>query len=259
MLSSNLKGRLGNQLFQIATVESLSIDNNDSCVYPIQSKGTSPSFAEQSFYSKTIFSRLKYSNDFSWVRRNYFENSFEYQKIPYEENLVIDGYFQSENYFVHNQEKIKELFSMTDFVKSKIQKYDNIMNDDFVAIHVRRGDYINLSDYHTNLCETTDYYKNSIQMMSGKKKVFFSDDIQWCKKKFGTDDNLFVENENDLIELYVLSGIPNKIISNSTYSWWAAWLPKNETNVIAPKNWFGLKNSCLSTTTLFPKTWNLVE
>jgi hypothetical protein len=259
MITSNLKGRLGNQLFQIAAAESLAYDNNDTCVFPMTSKGSIPSNDEQSFYSKTIFSRLKYSNDFSWVKSNFHEHTFEYQKIQYSENLCIDGYFQSENYFIQNQEKIKELFSPTEFVKTKIEKYSNLMNDNFVAVHVRRGDYVNLSEYHTNLCESTAYYKNALQMMQNKKKVFFSDDIQWCKKKFGTDDNLFVENENDLIELYILSQIPNKVISNSTFSWWAAWLPKNETNVVAPKNWFGSKNSCLSTTTLFPKTWTLVE
>ena len=111
-------------------------------------------------------------------------------------------------------------------------------NKDLVAVHVRRGDYVKLSHVHSNLAENHDYYKAAMSYFKGKKFVFFSDDIEWCRSKFGKD-NLYITSISDISDMYIMGKIPNKIIANSSFSWWSAWLfEKNNHSIIAPKNWF---------------------
>jgi len=254
MLTANLMGRLGNQMFQIAATYSLAIDNNDVCMFPLISNGTSPQSHEQLFYLETILSRVTYGHDFSWIRNVYEEKSFVYKKIPYAPDLALNGYFQSENYFSENMNFIRNLFCPTKYVEDKLEKYKSFFNKKNVAIHIRRGDYVKLSDHHTNLAEESNYYHIAMSKFPDCKFVFFSDDIEWCKKKFGSE-HCFISNEKDVVEMYIFSKIPNKIIANSTFSWWGAWLDENPNLIISPQEWFGHKNANLLTKTLIPEAW----
>jgi hypothetical protein len=172
--------------------------------------------------------------------------------------LLLDGYFQSEQYFAHRRREILDLFSTTSYIEDRLKKYDDLLSNDFVAVHIRRGDYVSLSDVHANLCEHTTYYDAAFDMFKGKKKVFFSDDWQWCYQNFGPD-NIYIKNENDVVEMFLFSKMPNKIIANSSFSWWGAWLGENENSrIIAPQKWFGKDNSHLSTESVIPPRWTKI-
>ena len=253
-ITANLMGRLGNQMFQIATAHSLALDHGDKALFPLVPQGTAPQPHEQLFYANTIFSNVTYEYDFSWIKSVYNEISFRYTKIPYSKGTLINGYFQSEKYFVHNRKEIKNLFNCNDFIEKKLEKYSHICSDKYVAIHIRRGDYLQQSDTHTNLGEHTQYYQEALKHFEGKTKIFFSDDIEWCKSVH-QDDSIFIENENDVVELFLFSRIPNKIIANSSFSWWAAWLGDYGSSVVAPSKWFGPKNSHLDCSDVIPERW----
>ena len=255
MITANLMGRLGNQMFQIAAAHSLAIDNNDKAVFPIIPQGTIPTAQEQLFYVSTILNNVTYGYDFSWIKSVYKEPEFCYNKIPYQNDIMLNGYFQSERYFVDNAKAIRSLFSTNDYIESRLEKYSSICNDSHVAVHVRRGDYVEQSDTHANLAEHAGYYQKVFEHFKGKKIVVFSDDIEWCFKTFG-NDCLYVSNENDVVEMFLFSRIPNKAIANSSFSWWGAWLGENkESNIIAPSTWFGPNNSHLETKDVIPNRW----
>ena len=85
------------------------------------------------------------------------------------------------------------------------------------------------------------YYELALKKFDSQKYDFFcfSDDIDDVKKNFDVKKFNFLENNNELDDLYCLSQCDSVIMSNSTFSWWGAWLGKNKEKVIAPPLWFG--------------------
>ncbi len=260
MISCEMVGRLGNQMFITATAHSLALDNKDQVVHPHSIGGTSPTPDETEIHRKTIFRNLKYTNDLSFLKFVYSENpNMKFEKIDYRENLFIKGYFQSENYFKHNRKHIIELFSpqkeIEEFINKKYSSFIN--NNECVSVHIRRGDYLRLSDFHNILGQK--YYEKAMKEYDGAKFVFFSDDIGWCQNTFGNKNSIFIEKQPDVIDLFLMSKITHNIIANSSFSWWGAWLNQSESQtVICPSEWFGPKNSHLVTKDLTPPSWNVI-
>ena len=68
------------------------------------------------------------------------------------------------------------------------------------------------------------------------------------------------ENQEDVLDLYLMSKIHNNIIANSSFSWWGAWLSELEDKrVLTPPVWFGPKNTHLTMKDLIPDSWEMVE
>ena len=235
MISFNTFGgfaRLGNQLFQLATILSLSKDNNDNYIIS--------NFNYTNYFETCI--NIGYYNNPSFT---YKEQNNKFTQITYNRDMNLDGYFQSEKYFLHNEEYIRSVISLKkEFESYLINKYDNIIKNS-VSIHVRRGDYVNSGAF--NQLFDTDYYKKSLDLVMSKVNIeninIFSDDITWCKNSLKIDYNVninFIENEIDILELFLMSYCDHNIISNSSFSWWSSWLNKNDTKIIiCPKKWFG--------------------
>ena len=74
------------------------------------------------------------------------------------------------------------------------------------------------------------------------KLLIMSDDIEWCKQNINLPNVVFSDNSKfwDGTGLWLLSLCHHFIISNSTYSWWGAWLSRNNNKtIISPSTWFG--------------------
>ena len=121
-----------------------------------------------------------------------------------------------------------------------------------VSLHVRRTDYVNLQNYHP--IAAIQYYKDALDLIEHDKVVVFSDDINWCKKNFKFNNMVFIEGNSNIEDLYLMSMCNNNVIANSSFSWWAAWLNKNEyKKIVAPKVWFG--PAAPSDKDIIPDTW----
>ena len=256
---------LGNQLFTIAATVSLALDNDAVAVFPDL---LHPPYR---FYGETIFHKLNHGTDKGFVKYLYQEEPYTstiFNKIPYIDGLCLRGYFQSYKYFYHNLKKIRELFVMPQEILETIdEKYNNVFCfDDSVSLHVRRGDYVKMSDKYTSLGDT--YYNKALSKIEDYSKVIvFSDDIDWCRKEFLVNHQdrkrfEFIDGELDVTDLYLMSKIKNNIIANSTFSWWGAMLNSNEDKqVIAPWEWFGpsrVKDNRSETTDLIPAEWKRI-
>jgi len=253
MISAFLMGGIGNQMFQIAAASSLAIENNDEAVFNFENCFTPLQGNPSSKYSKNIFKNVKNSQNLI-IEREYKEKSYEYCKIPYFKNLLINGYFQNEKYFIQNKDKIIDLFYISDedirFLKLN---YYYIDFEQTVSIHVRRGDYLKFSDIHP-VCEV-DYYNKAIENFPNKKFIFISDDIQWVKDNFRGNNIFYSKNNNEILDFTLQSICCSNIIANSSFSWWAAYLNKNKNKkIIAPLKWFG-KNSPYCENDITPIDW----
>jgi hypothetical protein len=257
-ISSILKGGLGNYLFQIAAGQSVAWRDNKEFVcflHSIQRIHT-----DISIYYNNILRNVNFINnniDFPM----YEEPFFHYKEIPIvEHSLTIDGYFQSEKYFTNYIEDIRNLFKIDSVTKEYLEnKYKNILSENTCSIHVRRGNYLNLQNFHP--VQSIEYYKKAIDFFSADITfLIFSDDINWCKNQFQFLKNkIFIENNKDYEDLYLMSMCKNNIIANSSFSWWGSYLNLNTDKiVVAPKLWFGNRLSNNNTKDLYCSNWNII-
>lgn len=236
-------GRLGNQLFQIAATIGFAEENN------VQAKFYKWEYSD---YFKTPIDQ---SLNGSEIINTIHERVFNYNHLHYIKNSDLIGYFQSEKYFKNCKDEIREYFTFVDFLIDY-----NIINhvENSCSIHVRRGDYVNLQDYHP--FPGMDYYRNSISYMKNKGvNIFyiFSDDIEWCKEHFSyMDEIIYVEGNINIKDLALMSICKNNIIANSSFSWWGAWLNRNDNKiVISPSVWFGPSKKGVITEDLYCEGW----
>jgi hypothetical protein len=135
-------------------------------------------------------------------------------------------------------------------IRDELEKYSfkhkqerGVQEVEFVSIHVRRTDYLTLSDIHLNLGAT--YYEEAISNFSKEKSTFliFSDDVEFIQKEplFQNLVNKYiVTNQDDEYCFWLMSACHHNIIANSSYSWWASYINSNPNKlVICPSKWFG--------------------
>jgi len=225
-------GRLGNQMFQYAALMGFAKKHDYEFGICFNHANVYGGFANHK-------ERLQLLDCFELscedTKGGLHETTLEEVSVEHDlpDNINLHGYYQSEKYFKHIENEIRQEF----FFKKEIrEKAAAILPQDVcVSVHVRRGDYVNLSHIHTNL--GAEYYKNSLDHFEGYKPVFISDDIEWCKDEFSNiQDAVFVESESEYVDMCVMTMCNAHVIANSSFSWWGSWLGQGET--IAPKQWF---------------------
>lgn len=182
---------------------------------------------------------------------------FHYEPKSVKPNTVIDGFFQSEKYFVRHRQAVLDLFDFS-FVSDKFlnDKYPFLKTKRVTSIHVRRGDYVIKPECHPP--QTVEYYKKAMDLLRDKTDLFLvsTDDVEWCKDNLAADNVMIIDDEKDYIELYVMSLCDNNIICNSSYGWWGAWLNRHENKiVIGPQLWFGPTLAAHDTSDILPSSW----
>lgn len=249
-ITCQLLGGLGNMLFGLATTYAVSKDMKLVPCLNLDHRGYLHTPPTQ--YTKNIFRKFEIIKDTTNFYL-YNEPSFRYTpiNIPANVDVKLNGYFQCEKYFVKYRDEILELFSPSDDIIYYINnKYREFNLKECVAVHVRRGNYLHLSHIHPPC--SLDYYYKSIEHFKNKIFLIFSDDINYCKQHFVGNKYKFIENELDIIDLYLMSMCSHNVISNSTFSWWGAWLNNNNT-IIYPSKWFGTNK--YDSTDIIPSSW----
>ena len=163
--------------------------------------------------------------------------------------LFLWGFWQTPKYFKGIEDELRAAFRFKhplDGESARIAK--DIMNGESVSLHVRRADYV-LPKYEKGYGKTdVAYYERAVGIIASRvrdpKFYIFSDDIAWCrgniKFPFPTE---YIERASEgpkaSHHLQLMSLCKHNIITNSTFSWWGAWLNRNPKKVvIAPARWY---------------------
>jgi len=190
------------------------------------------------------------------------EHSFHPELWEIHGNAYFDGYWQSEKYFLHVAKEIREAFVPRQPLGTDAAMIAKKITDTSISLHVRRGDYVTNKKASDALgaCDLGYYQKAITKALTGLEipHIFvFSDDIAWVKKNITIPyEATFVSeyNLNDWEELVLMSLCRRHIISNSSFSWWGAWLDaRHGTMVIAPLQW--VKDSTLTNKDITPPSW----
>lgn len=260
-----LTGGLGNQMFQIAAGMSHALQNGNSFVansismdFYIGHDGNVLGTPEQ--YKTEVLGGISLIN--GEIRAPvYVEPHYHYAKIPEARNIYIKGYFQSEKYFKQHEDVIRNLFTPTSGTKRYLfNKYGPLLSSSTtVSLHVRRGDYLCVPDAHP--LAPTQYYVEAQAMFTDATFLVFSNDIPWCRENLPKGKAyVFVEDNEDYQDLFLMSMCDHNIIANSSFSWWGAWLNANEKKrVIAPSTWFGPRLTAThDTRDVVPDDWTVL-
>ena len=275
MIFVNMRGNLGNQLFTYSFAKKIQETTNQKiCINYYNLKKYRPDytlsinkyvlnsnviydctkplpwFINQYFILTRIvrkimpniyFNIMKLFGCYAWLGNNYKKI-----RINKHRNYYVDGYFQCDRYFSDiKDELLKDLTPKEKPNKENDDLYDKIINSESVCVTIRRGDYVTNEKYKKEffICDE-EYFLNGISTINKIKpncKLFiFSDDIEWAKNNLKFNNEVYFESGKDSVceKLRLMSACKYFIISNSSFSWWAQYMSKNENKiVIAPRIW----------------------
>jgi Glycosyl transferase family 11 len=194
------------------------------------------------FLDKLMNRSLGYKS--SYIREPHYHFSEEAINSP--NNVLVEGYWQSEKYFYSIRQKLKKSFTFKQPPGINCQTWlDEIDNSNSVCVHVRRGDFLINSNH--GFCGLP-YYQQAQKIMREKinnpSYFVFSDEIEWCRENMQfLSGAKFIPKDfagyKDQDHLRMMAHCKNFIIPNSSFAWWAAWLGKKENSiVIAPNHWY---------------------
>lgn len=182
------------------------------------------------------------------VKRYYFED----QTILFDANICehkneyVAGYFQNDFYFRDIENTIRKELSFP-FGESKLsEQITHIEKKGYTSIHIRRKDYLELSESYGGICDE-DYYRQAISIIHkhdpNASFLVFSDDIEWVKENMCIPNAEYVlgdwfDHYDDWYDMCLMSHCKNNIIANSSFSWWGAWLNNHQDKVVVcPSRW----------------------
>ena len=233
-VSTPLRGRLGNNMFQIAAIYKYAKDNDLKPVF-FFGENSDSSVSNSIFLKDIEIVDRSFVNDFVLMDHNHFD--YKYLPKPSDDfSVLISGrmcYFQDKSYL--DKKLTLDLFKPDESV---LQKYDDL--NERTSIHIRRGDYVRIvkNGGGINMPEM-EYYDSAIKTCDTDKLIIFSDDIPWCKDMFKMYKDVIYSDDPPDQSISAMSFCKNNILSASTFGWWGAYLNQNKNKkVVAPAYWF---------------------
>jgi hypothetical protein len=236
-----VNGALGNQLWEIAGTCGIAHQRNDY-----------PSFPR-------------------WEYERYFSVPSQLFSREEGDDLGRD-YLQELHYWSGIQPTIQKYFRPSHEARSFIERrYSDLLKyRHLTAVHVRRANNLQLPDHHP--VPTLEYFEGAIDMMNGGQLVVFSDDLEWCRSQSIFKDAYFADGNPNTMDIYQLTNstplslssvaydfhlmqmCKDFVISNSSYSWWAAYLSGSRT-VVYPRKWYGPALAHIDISPMIPEHW----
>jgi hypothetical protein len=248
-----VRGGLGNQLFVVAAAY-VAHKETGLPLYILQNP-TNFHNSKKHDYNQIVFKHFGIHLPIPQVNRvftNYipFSNGKAFDAWAADKvnpNTYMDGYFQYYPALKAHEEIIRELIM-------KALPKANKDYSEYAFLHIRRGDYLNLS--HIHYIQPLTYYEEASKDFS--KIIIMSDDMAWVKAQdfFKASKFELFESDDEIKTLAVMASCTaGAICANSTFSWWGAFLGAHgkRNPVYVPKRWISLP-----VVSLFPEEWRIL-
>lgn len=269
-------GRLGNQLFQISFLKEISEEKEIALAFNMKQFTEGFDYVDKNIkiinlnrgiyllikkiIKPTFFFFLVNLRFIGYYKQERNKNSalpsFNFQKGLLPLKLVETDFFQSEQFF----KKKKLNFKIKNSFIENASKYISSVPASYtkVFVHIRRGDYLN--EIYCNVQGINlplRYYKNGMDEVSKDIDkpffIFLTDDKIYVQENFKYLKNKIVSDNDMLTDLSIMSLCDYGVVSNSSFSWWGAYLMKNRKKVVFPKYWYGWKVKLDSHLGIHPK------
>ena len=242
MVSCILQGGLANTAFTSMACYAYARKHNMRYAIPTR---TANSRWKHYMFGKMNYQDADMRNFFHYKSPDIFYDDrpydVSYHEIPYHEDILLEGHFQSWKYWLDYIDEIRDLFQW------QIQPFKAIEYEDSIAVHVRRGDYLTIPDKFPTV--SNEYIHNGIShfIQQGFKNFwFFSDDKPYIfdmVQKFNLPSNIipgFSGSNSDMVDLAIMSSCAGIVMANSSYSLLAYYLNRNpDKQCTAPSVWTG--------------------
>lgn len=279
----NTIGGLGNQMFQYAFAIALQKSHPKEIVkidtqhyrFPFIKKFKGNNFYHNGFEIYNVFPNADIREASPWelIRLSYYipnyilsrvarrvlperkteyilpvDNYFYYQEDAIEKkgDCYYEGVWSSIKYFTGVKKELQKQFSFGTPNEYNAKILNNILDTDSVAMHIRRGDYVNAPNFK-DIC-TFDYYKKAIETIlkleSSPVFYIFSNDIEWCKQNIepllNGNKSVYVSGnrgKDSSWDMFLMGHCKSQILANSSFSWWSAFLNPRAEHIIVPSRW----------------------
>ncbi|MDY0907444.1 alpha-1,2-fucosyltransferase [Pedobacter sp. CFBP9032] len=278
MIGINIQGRFGNQLFQYFFIRGLAkklrvsfFINNSIDEFQLQKYFILKDYNSKTNYFKLLFCKL-----------NLKFKTRKYSKIDESElllnsqldlnNKLYSGYFQSEKFFIQSEKNTKDwIIIKPKFKISFSRKYAFLFDGTkkIITVHVRRGDYKKLGHWwkinlgSENLTLPINYYMNTLNTIPELDKynlLFISDDIDFVKREFRMFHNAQFIEDSLINDFQILLKSDILILSNSSFSWWGAYLNDQiNKQIFCPRYWLGFRIREEYPKNIIPSTWIQID
>ena len=278
-------GRLGNQMFQYAALKGLARNIGADITIPYYPDAVDDGIGNMlrtelfdSFDLRVNIGLLNNGHAPVLQERQFHFDDELFRMCP--DHVSLQGYFQTEKYFKHIENEIREDFTFKDDYLKPCKEYIDSIETPPIFLHIRQADNIGREEFHPIL--PISFFEDSLKNWSEDTPCFvFTDDIDWCKSQEFFQQDRFLFNDNverydytcmdglgnmqhsllPQVDLCLMSLCSGGIIANSSFSWWGAWLQNDRGKVVAPdpKKWFGTSMTHLDTSDIVPDRWTIQE
>jgi hypothetical protein len=255
------RGRLGNQLFQFAFGIAAS-----------RRLGTSFVMADHEL--RALFTLGSYRRPLGRIgrsiryRMNRAVQPYEVVKIEDRTDDPADvmtrlgdrthyaGFFQSEAYFYDYRDAVRGAYAARrEHVHEFEARYASLLERPYICCHVRRTDYVTLGD---GAALPVSYYTDALRLLdlpAPTPVVFVGDDLSEVESHFGSAAEVRFERNSEIVDLLLLVHAAAVVSSNSSFSWWGAWLGSDTRRVVAPRFWLDFRNRREYPPHVIPERW----
>lgn len=256
MISVDAVGRLGNTMFQLAFAHAAARRLETTFVL-----GPAPlweHFELGAWGRRSVRLRRKLEARLRSFDRVVVDNAEEPGEVlsRLRDGAAYNGFFQSADYFAGYEEEVRALFAVRETQRRAFgERYGDLGR--YACIHVRRGDYLD-----NGWALPDGYFRTALEALGdleGRPVLVVSDDTPRAAAELADVPGLRFEANDQITDLQLLAQADRLVLSNSSFSWWGAWLnDRDDLRVVAPRHWVGFREGSELPRRVIPAEWDQV-